>query len=371
MFKRCLWFSMVYSVLATPVWADATVRITGAILEKVPTQSSGLSVRKSGTPPMKTIALLRLQLNEQARKGIQHRAQALQTPQESSEDSSSPLPRVVRLGMNGVPVLDQGAHGTCVTFASTAALDAIIGQGDYVSQLCPLALGQYLENQSYLPSGWDGSWAPYVLQRLIEFGVVSHESEKTTGCGGYYTYPTGMVETLPSLNNIDEYHAMSQPADQWMEWTTLLSPIEALNDQVNTVQVLRKVKASLAAGDRVTYGVILQDFDAGVGGAIGSHRVNNDTWVLTPQILRDTIFRPDYSAGHEMVITGYNDNAVAVDSEGHKHKGLLIVRNSWGDNIGNHGNFYMSYDYFQLLVLEAHRIRAEVTSHLPDEEASA
>ena len=30
----------------------------------------------------------------------------------------------VQLGMDQVPVLDQGPHGTCATFAATAAVDA-------------------------------------------------------------------------------------------------------------------------------------------------------------------------------------------------------------------------------------------------------
>jgi C1A family cysteine protease len=42
------------------------------------------------------------------------------------------LPSSVNLGMNNVPVLDQGRHGTCATFATTAAVDAALGQGDYV-----------------------------------------------------------------------------------------------------------------------------------------------------------------------------------------------------------------------------------------------
>ena len=66
----------------------------------------------------------------------------------------------IDLGMNNVPVLDQGSHGTCVTFATTAAVDAVLGKGDYVSQLCNLELGATLEQFGYYPSGWDGSFGP-------------------------------------------------------------------------------------------------------------------------------------------------------------------------------------------------------------------
>ena len=67
------------------------------------------------------------------------------------------LPKRILLGMNNVPVLDQGSHGTCVTFAITAAIDAALSKGDYISQLCQLELGTYLEPMGYSVSGWDGS----------------------------------------------------------------------------------------------------------------------------------------------------------------------------------------------------------------------
>jgi C1A family cysteine protease len=46
--------------------------------------------------------------------------------------------------------------------------------------------------------------------------------------------------------------------------------------------------------------------------------------------------------GHEMIIIGYNDNAK-----------VLKLRNSWGPDRGDNGDFYMSYDYYQLMVNDA------------------
>ena len=52
------------------------------------------------------------------------------------------------IGMNNVPVLDQGRHGSCATFAATGALDAALtkpsGELGYISQLCNLDLGNYV-----------------------------------------------------------------------------------------------------------------------------------------------------------------------------------------------------------------------------------
>jgi C1A family cysteine protease len=60
--------------------------------------------------------------------------------------------------------------------------------------------------------------------------------------------------------------------------------------------------------------------------------------------------------GHELVVTGYDDKAVAYDQEGRKHQGLLILRNSWSDEVGDHGEYYMSYDYFKMYVMEVQEI---------------
>lgn len=59
----------------------------------------------------------------------------------------------VDLGMANVPVLDQGAYGTCVTFAATAALDARLQKGDYIDQQCSLALNKTL-GHNY----WNGAY---------------------------------------------------------------------------------------------------------------------------------------------------------------------------------------------------------------------
>ena len=57
-----------------------------------------------------------------------------------------------------------------------------------------------------------------------------------------------------------------------------------------------------------------------------------------------------------MIITGYDNDAITVDDEGQKHQGLLTLRSSWGKDAGDQGNFYMSYDYFRVFVLEAQQI---------------
>ena len=114
-----------------------------------------------------------------------------------------------------------------------------------------------------------------------------------------------------------------------------------------------EVKTALNSGDRVAFGVLLPRIDLGMVGAVASYKGNQDTWVLTPEITADVRYA---NAGHEMIITGYDDDAIAIDDKGKQHKGLLTLRNSWGSKYGDNGNFFMSYDYFKLLTFEARRL---------------
>ncbi len=102
----------------------------------------------------KHISLLRIELSDKARQKIGYRAERI-----LNNFGNIPLStgKTIQLGMNDVPVLDQGRFGSCVTFANTAAVDAALNKGDYISQLCLLQLGRYLEKNAYIPSGWNGS----------------------------------------------------------------------------------------------------------------------------------------------------------------------------------------------------------------------
>ena len=115
--------------------------------------------------------------------------------------------------MNNVPVLDQGQHGSCVTFAVTAAYDAVIGSGDYISQLCQLQLGNYLEANGYGYSGWNGSLGRYVLSQIDSFGIVTKAQEASYGCGGLYQYP-GNEATPRAPMTVKAYHQISEPLPQ-------------------------------------------------------------------------------------------------------------------------------------------------------------
>ncbi|KTD17985.1 C1 family peptidase [Legionella jordanis] len=356
----------ILSMMVSGSLTAQDVKIAGTVTKSAklpvpPAVTGDQRVARMASNEVINIKFLNIQLSERAKQNFVKRAQTvlnrLQQPSLSQQTTSENGNSRVSLGMNDVPVLDQGAHGTCVTFANTAAVDAALNKGDYISQLCQLELGNYLEKNAYSTSGWDGSFGRIVLNQMDVYGVISKELQKSQGCGGLTEYPVHDGSIPEGFMNPEEYHQNSENLADRIAWTPVLDVVQAFSDRVDTEKTLNDVKLSLRAGDRVTFGVLLLDFDLGFLGAVGSHKTTYDTWVLTPEIARDVYLGGNFG-GHEMVITGYDDNAIAVDEQGRKHRGLLTLRNSWGDNVGDHGDFYMSYDYFKLLVIEAQRIRS-------------
>lgn len=328
-----------------------TVEIIGSIKLPIISSNQGISDQFS----TKSIALLNIKLSKNAKQAIHNHVE------QARRDTplvlfGSTLPTQVQLGMNDVPVMDQGSHGTCATFANTAAVDAALNKGDYISQLCQLELGRYLENRTYAWSGWNGSWGPVVLNQMSLFGVVSKANQQTMSCAGLTEYPMGGNDPMEEMD-LSDFHHMSEPMpDNQVAWTALLEPNQAVFDQPDMNMLVNEVKKSLNAGDRLTFGVLLVDFNQGMVGAVGRTHANNDSWVLTPEIAADINEQTTF-AGHEMIITGYDDNAFATDNKGRKYIGLFTLRNSWGKGTGDHGEFYMSYTYFKALALELQRIR--------------
>lgn len=304
----------------------------------------------------KQVTLMKVQLSDAAKTKLTER---ITTPVQHAEHQTAEhltvSPAYTQLGMAGVPVLDQGVHGSCVVFAVTAALDAAIHRHDYISQLCLLQLGQQLQHYSYTPSGWQGSWGRAVFNQIETFGVVNKIQQHVHGCGGITEYPTHDNAPEEGMSPTD-YHALSEPLFGLVTSTSILEPQQIIFDRLNMVEILDNVKSSLQRGDRLTFATLLLNIDKGVAGATGQHHVANDTWILLPNSL-DDLERQESFGAHELIITGYDDHAKAIDTDGREHVGLLTLRNSWGNKAGDQGTFYMSYDYFKALAFEIQRIR--------------
>ncbi|WP_133131199.1 C1 family peptidase [Legionella yabuuchiae] len=355
---KLVWLFFIALGLSISAHAEE-ITIVGELHQPIPlTKQDRLSRTLKATSP-REVTLLKLALSDNAKQSFMHRANMLTAPGNDTFMASANGMQRVQLGMNNVPVLDQGSHGTCATFANTAAIDAILGQGDYISQLCHLQLGRHLQNVAYSPSGWQGSFGPVVLSQLDKFGIISKENQRKYGCGGETEYPRLKGEPATEMSLL-EFHNLSEGVyEKQIAWSSLVDVWQFISKEIDPSTTLEQVKRSLREGDRVTFGVLLVDIQLGMVGAVGKHQVANDTWTLTPEIINDLQSNHawDNAGGHEMIITGYDDEALARDQYGRQYRGLLTLRNSWGAKAGNQGDFYMTYDYFRTLTLEAQRIR--------------
>lgn len=298
---------------------------------------------------LKNVAIVKVKLSKKAKNAIKGRKK-----HKKNKDNFNKLPSSRQLMMNHVPVADQGVHGSCATFAVIGALNAIQGQSNY-SELCLLNLGKYLANTGYSYSGWDGQDPAAILFRTQEFGLITKDKQKAIGCGGETEYPTWRYDDSSAITP-EDYHAMSEPLESsgLAQWTTLFEPNIWLTKETPMTEVLYRTKLALYHGNRIIISTLLPLMGEGVGSDAKFHK-DNDSWVLTGQIEQAIMLFSDVDAiwgAHAMIITGYDDNAIAIDNNGQKHKGLLTLRNSWGLEAGDNGNYYMSYDYFKMLVIQ-------------------
>lgn len=300
--------------------------------------------------------LPKYELSRQAKSYL--RDQLSQYPKNGYSQASfaSELPRKVTVGMEMTPVLNQGYHGSCVTFAVTAAINATLGAGDYISQLCSLELGSYLAiNDKVQASGWNGSFGSWVLQQISEYGIISQNYQKLHGCAGVRDYPLLDESSEGSPMSETEYLSHSIPISNLISWEPLLTDIEAFSPKNNMNDIVFQIKEELAKGNRLTVGMML-DVKVGDAGAVGTYHAYNDTWMLTPEIAMDAMNGEIY-AGHELVVTGYDDDLEVVDNEGHVNRGVFTLRNSWSKFAGDQGNYYVTYDYVKFLVTEIMAVR--------------
>lgn len=209
-----------------------------------------------------------------------------------------------------------------------------------------------------MPGGWEGSFGPYVLDQMRRFGIVTKAVQQEKSCATVKEYPLDDFTNEGQAMPLNEYAEKSIDVSskfyylQMMDFSQRF--MKQFNDTDSAEKVLQQTKKALNRGNRLSFGTFLVISDYCPAGACASFHAKNDTWALTKELEL-----PPYSTGgHEMVIIGYDDNAVAYDNQGTVHKGLLTLRNSWGADVGDHGNFYMTYDYFKKFVGEVQEIGA-------------
>lgn len=214
----------------------------------------------------------------------------------------------VDIGMKGVPVLNQGADGTCVTFAVTAALDAKDNLGDYIDQQCVLALGRGLNINL-----WNGTFAKIVLNMIWKHGYI----KKGNCFGAQYPASRQVVNPRRYLDVSDKRYSSN------MSWFyERRGSLEALKTAINK-------------GYRVLLGVDLP-FANGFNIKVGNTNYKGGLWACHQ--LNSRNYCSSSGMGHEVIAYGYDD----------KQK-LIKIRNSWGQRIGESGEFYMTYNYLNAM----------------------
>ncbi len=294
----------------------------------------------------KKISLLDMQLPEEKLMTLGHQI-------DFGEISSDIKPFQYDLGMSNVPVLDQGQYGTCVTFASTAALDARLSLGDFISQQCSLMLDKAL-GKDY----WDGAYYPSeIIDPLQKYGVVKQEK-----CNA--TYPSRNASI-----SVSQYQSL---ADK--EVSAKVSQLKYTYYGQNNLNAL---KSAISAKKRVLIAFLLnpnsKDGVKGYDVSVKGVKKYGGLWAcsnpdVSPQPTPspyeqclidwpdfkwfcDMYYRSEissggencgrFNAGHEVVVVGYDDA-----------QKLLKIRNSWGTSVGDSGEYYMSYEFFSSQVVD-------------------
>lgn len=221
------------------------------------------------------------------------------------------------LGMGFVPVLDQGQHGTCVTFAATAALDALISAGDAIDQQCSLGLNKSLGNDL-----WNGAYYPSeVIDPLKKYGVVGKNK-----CNAFYPSPSVLI-------SVNSY---KKKADK-----SLSASVSKVGYTYYPSADLGSLKSAVLRGNRVLIAFVVKE----VSEAVLGFNVVKDGVSYSGGLWACAQGGENYcglsNAGHEVVVVGFDDS-----------QELLKIRNSWGDSVGELGDYYMSYKFFESQVID-------------------
>ena len=353
------------SILLVLIWVLCGLRAPLANGSKLPMQITGYQVVELFAPHTKKIKVLKILLSKAGKRAVLARLAGEPVAERRlfTAYAQQVLPRSVQLGMNEVPVLDQGTHGSCVTFAVTAAIDAYysLAGNSAISQLCNLALSKYLE-QPKLTGDWEASYAVTVFKQIAQHGYLNRYYQQEFGCGGLNDYPV-CHRNMPACQDGTGDPMFSGIFDKNAELVSYGSKQFGMHDwhkisYKNFLSSPLAIKSAIVSGKRVVVPFLLSKKVFAVGAAAEYKNVLRDTWVDYP-VISNLLGQDIHSAEvlvHEVILTGYDDDACAAwrDADGTMRQqcGLFTLRNSWGESSGDHGNYYMSYDYFEKFGLD-------------------
>ncbi|NRB46416.1 MAG: DUF4384 domain-containing protein [Saprospiraceae bacterium] len=209
--------------------------------------------------------------------------------------------------------LHQGQQGSCVGWASAYAARTILhsratGQDPNQAAFSP----SYLYNQIHL-DGCQGAYMLDAMKAMSQNGGVPFSD---------FRYNERSCSAQPNNNLISKGRQFR------------IKGYNRLTLGANNYKVdIEGMKQNLAQGAPVVIGMM-------VGGSFMSRMLGQDSWVPSQR---------DYSmrgfGGHAMCVIGYDDN---------KNGGSFHVMNSWGEDWGNRGNFWVTYRDFEHFTKEAY-----------------
>lgn len=223
------------------------------------------------------------------------------------------IPSKVSLQQYAPRRMHQGGQGSCVGWASAYAARSILearATGRNPNQV--VFSPAYLYNQIHL-DGCQGAYMIEAMKSMSQNGAMPFQS---------FEYDESTCENYPSQGQIRQaqqyrikgYNRLTAGSDDY-------------------TPDLEAIKQNLAQGAPVVIGMM-------VGGTFMNNMMGRKVWQPTQR---------DYNmggfGGHAMCVIGYDD-----DFQG----GSFQIMNSWGEDWGDRGIFWMSYEDFEYFTKEAY-----------------
>lgn len=206
------------------------------------------------------------------------------------------------------PVRSQGAMGSCTAFAATAVMEAMDNSKERLSPL----------------------FFYYAERKVMESDGMSKASRKDTGANMPLAANTAVKTGTTSEKLVPYADGKEGLAYDATEEHYAAAQKFRMKKKVN-VKTVPGMKASLAAGKPFIMAIILYD-------SFMTRTVARTGEMMMP-MKGETI-----QGGHAVVAVGYDDE-----------KQAFLVRNSWGDDWGQGGHFWMPYAYFAPTYIGASR----------------
>jgi C1A family cysteine protease len=215
------------------------------------------------------------------------------------------LQPIVDLRKDMPPIYDQGMLGSCTANALGAAFEY-----NQMKNLVPYTCMPKNPPTVFMPS----RLFIYYNERVLG-GNVMYDTGAALEDGVMSLYNHGVCPETVWAYNTDKFINKPPKTAYWKAKKTRVRNYKKIPKE------LAQLRASLSEGYPISFGMqIFESFES-------------DTVAKHGMVPYPAPFEECYG-GHAVLLVGYNDNLK-----------LFIVRNSWGDDWGDDGYFFMPYEY--------------------------